>query len=139
MLVHVIPQEFINNEEESRVHLNLHLGFPMHKDELILLLVEADVMGSTTVYQNKFKNRQRSKAWMTQGRIIMDRVSWARSKTTSRFNNCFIPDKGRAPVTFRYTRAGLKVGYHSFKPACAARLCDHVVTSGLPNPASPSG
>lgn len=49
------------------------LGFPMHKDELILLLVEADVMGSTTVYQNKFKNRQRSKAWMTQGRIIMDK------------------------------------------------------------------
>lgn len=116
----------------------------MHKDELILLLVEADVMDSTTVgtstlYQNKFKNRQRSKAWMTQSRIIMDRVSWARSKTTSRFNNCFIPDKGRAPVTFRYICAGVKAGYHSFKPACAARLCDHVVTSGLPNPASPSG
>lgn len=55
----------------------------------------------------------------------------------NRFNSCFLPDKGRAPVTFRYTRAGVKAGYHSFKPACAARLCDHVVTSGLPNPASP--
>lgn len=36
------------------------LGFPTHKDELILLLVGADVMGSTTVgtstlYQNKLK------------------------------------------------------------------------------------
>lgn len=49
----------------------------MHKDELILLLVGADVMGSTTVgtstlYQNKFKNRQRSKAWIRQDRTIMD-------------------------------------------------------------------